>query len=154
MSNFVFLTGTESRSNSPKITIRKGGMIVLNDRAVEKLGENVTHVQIGYNAESNAIGIRPTTADAAGRYRLRSQQKGSSRIINGKRLFAHHGLTAQTSQTFDVEEFSDGILGVVLSTARKPETEGPTPSADTTDTGKVPAAAKARAAKRKTRTAS
>ncbi len=44
---FEFYQGTTSENTAPKITIRKGGQLVLTSGAVEMLGENVDHVQIG-----------------------------------------------------------------------------------------------------------
>ena len=64
MSNgFQFYEGTTSDSaTTPKITVRKGGVLILTKAAVDMLGDDVKHVQIGYNDETKAIGIRSLLA--------------------------------------------------------------------------------------------
>ncbi|MCP4605217.1 MAG: hypothetical protein GY847_32655 [Proteobacteria bacterium] len=59
MSNgFQFFEGTRRESNtSPRITVRRGGLMVLTGAAVEMLGEGATHVRIGFNPKTKAVGI-------------------------------------------------------------------------------------------------
>ena len=113
--SFVFFDGSNTQTTSPRISIRRGGLLVLNGAAARMLGENVTHVQLGYDAEKNAVAIREAPADALGRYKLRTAPKGSSRMINGKRLFEHHGLDAEKARRFNVEDFGDGLIGLYLN---------------------------------------
>ena len=117
MSNgFQFYEGsTTDSATTPKITVRKSGVLILTQAAVAMLGDGVTHVQIGYNEDDKALGIRSATEDARGRYRLRSQKSRQSRLIDGKRLFAHHGLTAGKARSFEVEQFGDGIIGFTMT---------------------------------------
>ena len=117
MSNgFQFYEGTTSDSaTTPKITVRKGGVLILTKAAVDMLGDDVKHVQIGYNDETKAIGIRGATEDARGGYTLRKQKSSPSRLIDGKRLFKHHGLSAEKSRSFGVEQFGEGIIGLTLT---------------------------------------
>ena len=131
MSNgFQFYEGTTSDSaTTPKITVRKGGVLILTKAAVDMLGEDVTHVQIGYNEKTRAVGIRRATEDARGRYRLRSQRNSPSRLIDGKRLFMHHGLIAEKARAFNVEKFGDdGIIGFTLTA--EPEAAEAAPKVD------------------------
>ncbi len=129
MSNgFQFYEGTTTDSaTTPKITVRKGGVLILTKAAVEMLGDDVTHVQIGYNEKTRAVGIRSATEDARGRYRLRDQRNSPSRLIDGKRLFTHHGLPAEKARCFKVEKFGDGIIGFTLTAeteaAEEPKTD-------------------------------
>lgn len=44
---FEFYQGTPSENTAPKITVRKGGQLVLTSGAVTMLGDDVDHVQIG-----------------------------------------------------------------------------------------------------------
>ena len=113
MSNgFQFYEGTSTESASrPKITVRRGGVLVLTSAAVAMLGEDATHVQIGYNPETKAIGLRGAPEDCKGCYRLREQRNSASRLVDGKRVFKHHGLTAEKSQSYDAEDFGDGLIG-------------------------------------------
>ncbi len=122
--SFEFYQGTASESTSPRITIRKGGQLVLTSGAVEMLGENVDHVQIGYDAKTKVVGIRGAGEDAQGRYRLRSQKNGGSRLVTGKRFFAHNGLTIGKARTFDATAYDGGIVGFQL-TEEPAEAEGP-----------------------------
>jgi hypothetical protein len=72
MSNgFEFFEGTRTESQTPQVTVRRSGQLVLTPPAVAMLGEDVTHVQVGYNAESGIVGIRaastgPRAATASG----------------------------------------------------------------------------------------
>ena len=102
---FEFYQGTASESTTPKITVRKGGQLVLTSGAVEMLGEGVSHVQLAYNAKKGVVGIRGAGDDTQGRYRLRSQKTGGSRLVTGKRFFAHNGLTIERARTFDAEAY-------------------------------------------------
>ena len=49
MSNgFKFYEGiTSENSAAPRVTVRKGGVLVLTQAAVDLLGDGVTHVQLG-----------------------------------------------------------------------------------------------------------
>lgn len=118
-TNFVFFDATQSRNNnSPKITIRRGGVLVLNAGAVKMLSNGndaeVTHVRVGYDAKTSAIGIRLASDDDTGKFRLRNQKKGPSRTINAKRVFDHHSLSVEKATSYSVEDFGEGIFGVTL----------------------------------------
>ncbi len=127
MSNgFQFYEGaTTENSTAAKVTVRKGGLLVLTQGAVKMLGDDVEYVQVGYNAETKAIGIRSADEDAKGRYRLRSQNNSLSRLVNGKRFFTHQGLTLEKAHTFEAEDFGDGIVGFTFTE----ESEGDAPKA-------------------------
>jgi hypothetical protein len=116
MSNdFDFFEGSASRARIPRITVRRGGLIALTPGAVEMLGDNATHVQVGYNTETQAVGLRPAPEDVKGRYRLRHQTSSQSRLVDTRRFFAHHGLTFERATTFDAEDFGDGMVGFYLA---------------------------------------
>ena len=113
--DFVFFDGSKTVNDSaPKITIRRGGLIVLNSGAVNMLGDDVSHIQLGYDAKKRAIGIRSAPEDAMGKYLLRAQAKTSSRLINGKRFLAHHSLSVDKATSFRVDDFGDGLIGFTL----------------------------------------
>ncbi len=62
MSNdgFEFFEGTTSTSSTtPRVTVRRAGQLILTQAAVDLLGDGVTHVQLGYNPKTKAVGIRP-----------------------------------------------------------------------------------------------
>ena len=95
-TGFEFFEGAATVSTTaPRITVRRTGQLVLTQAAVAMLGEGATHVQIGYNEKTKAVGIRSVPEDAKGRYRLRSQTNGVSFLVDGKRFFAHHGLSVE-----------------------------------------------------------
>ena len=48
------------------------------------------------------------------RYRWRAQKHSAARLVTGKRFFSPNGRTIEKAQTFDAEEFTDGIVGVQL----------------------------------------
>ena len=113
MSNgFEFFEGAATVSTTaPRITVRRTGQLVLTQAAVAMLGEGVTHVQIGYNEKTKAVGIRSVAEDSKGRYRLRSQPNGVSFLVDGKRFFVHHGVTLEKARGFAVEDFGGGVVG-------------------------------------------
>ena len=112
---FEFFLGTKTENQAPRITLRKGGQLVLTEAAVRMLGQGVTHVQIGFNEKTQAVGLRPASEETEGRYRLRSQPTSTSRLVNGKRFFAHRGRALEKARTFDAEEFGDTIVGFHLT---------------------------------------
>lgn len=117
-SNFVFFNANQARNNTPKITIRRNGVIVMNAGAVKMMvngsDEEVTYVKVAYDKEKRAIGIVPAAADDVGKFRLRLQNKSTSRTINAKRLFEHYGITVAQATSYDVEDFGEGLFGVTL----------------------------------------
>ncbi len=120
-STFQFFEGTDTESTAvAKITVRRGGILVLTQKAVEMLGEGVTHVQVGFDAKSRAIGLRGAEPGTRGCYRLRQQGKSVSRLVDGKRVFAHHALKADKARSFPAQEFGDGVIGFTF-----PEPEAP-----------------------------
>lgn len=87
---------------------------MLTAAAAEMLGEKVDTVQLAFNCETGAVGIRATSPGAAGAYRLRHQLKGSGRQITGKRFFKQFGLDVSTGRTFEATSFGDGLIGFQL----------------------------------------
>lgn len=133
---FEFYEGSVSEGTAPRITVRKGGQLVLTSGAVDMLGEDVPAVQLGYNRKTGVVGIRAATDDAKGRYRLREQKNSGSRLVTGKRFFNHNGLTIEKTQTFDAEEYEGGIVGFQLATeSAAAETEEPVKTAPAKKTG-------------------
>ena len=114
-AGFEFYQGASSENTTPRNTVRKGGQLVLTSGAVEMLGEGVTHVQIGYDANTKVVGIRGAGEDARGRYSLRSQKNSGSRLVSGQRFFTHYGLTIEKARTFDAEAYDGGIAGFTLA---------------------------------------
>lgn len=140
--NFEFFQGTLSESSTrPQITVRRGGLMVISRAAADLLGDSVTHVQLAFDAKTGTVGIRAATEDTAGAYRLRTQPKGPSRLVSGKRFFQHHGLTVDKAQTYAAETFGKDIVGFRL------KTDAPEPAAEPS---KAPAK---KATSRKTKTA-
>ena len=120
-TGFEFFEGPTTESTDvPRITVRRGGLMVLTRAAVEMLGEDTGQVQIGYNPQTRAIGLRAVEKGSKGCYRLREQRNSVSRLVDGKRVFAHHGLTVEKARSFDAQDFGDGVVGFVLDEAPEP----------------------------------
>ncbi|MCH9650792.1 MAG: hypothetical protein K0U98_21370 [Deltaproteobacteria bacterium] len=117
--SFDFYEGATTDSTShPRITVRRGGLMVLTQAAVEMLGEEVERVQVGYNPETRAVGLRAAGGGTRGSYRLREQRNSVSRLVDGKRVFSHHCLAVDKARTFDAQNFGDGVVGFVLEEGR------------------------------------
>ena len=117
-TGFEFFEGAQSESGTrPQITVRRGGLMVLTRATVDMLGDDVEHVQLGFNPKTQVIGIRAADDEAQGRYRLRSQKKSPSRLIGGKRFFSHYDLSVDKARTFEAEDFGNGIVGFRLESA-------------------------------------
>jgi hypothetical protein len=112
-NQFDFFEGTRSESQTPTVTVRRSGQMVLTPPAVAMLGEDVTHVQFGFDSNTQAVALRAAPKGAKGRYRLRSQANGSS-LVDGRRFLAHHGVTVEKARSFSAEVFGDGIVGFRL----------------------------------------
>ncbi len=112
---FVFFEGSTSENTAPRITVRKGGQMVLTHGTVEMLGGGVTHVQLGFDPKTKRVGIRATGEDAKGSYRLRSQGANGLRLVAGKRFFAHYGIEIGKAQRFDTEKLEDSLVGFCLA---------------------------------------
>ncbi|HEX4952665.1 MAG TPA: hypothetical protein VF017_04630 [Thermoanaerobaculia bacterium] len=122
--SFEFFEGARTDNRAPKITVRRSGQLSLTGAAVALLGEGVAHVQLGYDTVTKAVGIRSAPEGAKGRYKLR-QQANRSALLDGRRFFAHHGLSLIEPRTFDAEAFGQGIVGFRLVEQREaPQTEG------------------------------
>jgi hypothetical protein len=111
---FEFYEGGRTDSRAPRITVRRSGQLALTGAAVALLGEGVTHVQVGFDPTTQAVGIRPAAEGVRGRYKLRRMANRSG-LVDGRRFFAHHGLTVGEARTFDAEDFGKGIVGFRLS---------------------------------------
>jgi len=97
-TEFEFFEGTATvNSTSPRVTVRKAGQLVLTEAAVAMLGEGVEAVQIGYNATSRVVGIRPAADGVRSALKLRAQPNGRSRLMDAKRFLAHRGLAVDKS---------------------------------------------------------
>jgi hypothetical protein len=114
-NGFSFYEGTTTENTSPRITVRKGGQLVLTRGAVDMLGEGVGHVQVGFNAKTKVVGIRAAGEDAKGRYRLRPQGSNGLHLVTGKRFFTHYGLDVSKARTFEAEKIEDGLIGFSLA---------------------------------------
>jgi hypothetical protein len=144
-NGFEFFEGTRTEAQTPQVTVRRSGQLVLTPPAVAMLGEDVSHVQVGYNTGSGIVGIRAAANGAKGRYRLRAQANGSS-LVDGRRFLGHHGLKLDKAQTFPAEAVGDGIVGFTIpksGTAAAVESDAPVTEPKAARTGKQKATATA-----------
>ena len=137
-TGFQFFEGAHTESKAPQVTVRRSGQMVLTAAAVAMLGEGVTHVQFGFDADNRAVALRPAPKGAKGRYRLRAQTNGSS-LVDSRRFLAHHGVEQTKAETFPAEEFGGGIIGFRFDeaaasddgeTEAKVESKTPAPAAE------------------------
>ena len=105
-----FFEGARTESKAPQVTVRRSGQMVLTAAAVAMLGEGVTHVQFGFDADARAVALRPAPKEAKGRYRLRAQANGAS-LVDSRRFLAHHGVEMEKAETFPAEDFGGGMIG-------------------------------------------
>ena len=132
-----FFEGAHTESKAPQVTVRRSGQMVLTATAVAMLGEGVTHVQFGFDADNRAVALRPAPKGAKGRYRLRAQANGSS-LVDSRRFLAHHGVEQTKAETFSAEDFGGGIVGFRFDEApatdsepeAKMESKTPTPAVE------------------------
>ena len=133
---FDFFDGTTTKHSTPRITLRKGGLLVLTPAAVAMLGQGVEHVQVGFNAKTREIGIRQAPEDARGRYRLQSQRSSRCQLIGTRRFFRHYGIQIDKAQTFEVREVGNGLISFPLPEEGQEtnggEAKGDTPKPKTT----------------------
>jgi hypothetical protein len=137
-----FFEGARTESKAPQVTVRRSGQMVLTAATVAMLGEGVSHVQFGWDADARAVALRPAPKGAKGRYRLRAQANGSS-LVDSRRFLAHHGVELEKAETFPAEEFGSGIIGFRFDEAEtgtrgeaaaKVEAETATPAAESKPT--------------------
>ena len=125
-----FFEGARTESKAPQVTVRRSGQMVLTAAAVAMLGEGVSHVQFGFDADNWAVALRAASEGAKGRYRLRSQTNGSS-LVDSRRFLAHHGVEVEKAGTFPAEEFGSGIIGFRFDeTGSDTETKAATQAAE------------------------
>ena len=123
-ADFVFFEGAVSVSKAQaRITVRRGGLLVLTAAAAEMLGENVDAVQLAFNQKNGAVAIRAASPGAAGAYRLRHQMEGPGRQITGKRFLEHFGLEVSSRRSFEVVSFGEGLIGFHIRPAEATTSE-------------------------------
>ena len=131
--SFEFFEGIVSeRASKPRITVRRGGLVVITRAAAELLGDAVELVQLAFDRATGAVGIRAAAKGAPGAYRLRAQYKGPNWTVGGRRFFDHYGIDTGKATTFDVTDFGDGIIGFVTTAEGASTTASPKASAKTT----------------------
>ena len=136
-SHFDFFEGATSQHTEPQITVRRGGLMVLTQGAVDMLGDDVTHIQFGFDEATKAVALRAAPADAKGRYRLRHQKNGSTRLVDGKRFIQHNGLRFDKATRFDVESFGEGLIGFKLDLEPADDKPAPAKKATSRKTSKA-----------------
>jgi hypothetical protein len=112
-TGFQFYEGTRSTTQSPQVTVRRSGQMVLTPAAVAMLGDDATHVQFGFDPDTRTVALRSAPKGAKGRYRLREQANGSS-LVDGRRFMAHYELQVEKAQCFPAEELAEGMVGFRL----------------------------------------
>ena len=149
ITGFEIFEGPVTRNNAdPMITIRKGGLLVLNAGTLAMLPEGTTHVQLGYSADHQAVAIVPAKPKTKGSYTLRESRHGTpSRLVQGSLFFEHYSIATEKVQRFAAEDFGNGAVGFHMNEAKaSPKPSEPAESAPvskTTRKRRKPAPAKA-----------
>ena len=128
-TDFHFFDGSRTDSTTPSIRLRPTGQMVLNSAALELLGDGTTHVQVGFNADTQTVALRSAPEGARGRYRLRKQGR-SGRLVDSRRFFAHLELEIPKARSFEVESFGNDLVGFHLTEASEavPADDKPAPA--------------------------
>ena len=148
--SFEFFQGVATESASkPRITVRRGGLMVITKAAADMLGDDADHIQLAYDRNTGAVGMRAVEKGTAGCYRLRSQRKSASRIVGGKRFFSYHEIDTAQATTYEAKDFGGGIIGFVITAADESsaESDADAPVDITTKTTTKSTAAKSRKSK-------
>ena len=116
--NFEFFQGSVSESTATaRVTVQRGGLMVISRAAADMIDDGVTHVQLAYDPKTGVVGLRAVDEGAPGAYLLRKQAKSPSRLVSGKRFFQHYDLVVEKARTFDVEDFGNGMVGFQFADA-------------------------------------
>ena len=122
--SFEFFQGVATESASkPRITVRRGGLMVITKAAADMLGEGADHIQLAYDRNTGAVGMRAVEKGTAGCYRLRSQRKSASRIVGGKRFFSYHEIDTTQATTYEAKDFGGGIIGFLITAKTESDAE-------------------------------
>jgi hypothetical protein len=153
-NQFDFFEGSRTETQAPTVTVRRSGQMVLTPPAVAMLGDEVSHVQFGFDSNTQAVALRAAPNGSKGRYTLRAQSNGGS-LVDGRRFLAHHGLKVEKAQRFPAESFGDGMVGFRFpesETEGKGESQSPAKGESQTaapSEGQTPKGKSARTGKRK-----
>ena len=122
---FNFYEGTaRAHSQEPRVTVRSGGLMVITPAAIEMLGDDVTHVQLGLNPKTNTVAIRKAADNTKGRYLLRIQKNSPMLLIGAKKFFAHHDLPVDKAKSYDATKVADGLVGFTLTNGNATASNG------------------------------
>lgn len=120
----------------PYVTVHKRGTISFSIAASAAIG-NPDAVELLYDADSNAMGLRPVAANKPHAYKLRSSgRNGSIRVISGTAFFQYYGLPTTGASRF-VGRVEEGMIVIDLGA---PESGNPlTPEPPAMDLPSLPA---------------
>lgn len=114
---FEIFTGRNKPASSKtmRVSLNKRGAISFNHAAFVALGEPKA-VELLYDKETNAIGMRASKEDVRHAYPVRAQGKSKSYIIGAVAFTQHYDVKPENTITFD-PLIEDGIMVLEFSKA-------------------------------------
>ncbi len=98
------------RTAAPMIGLQTKGLIVLNPSAHAILGAPEA-VELLYDRDARAIGIRAGDGARAHTYALRTAKGGVSKMISGAAFMRHYGISVETLVHIPAELDGDILIG-------------------------------------------
>ena len=110
MPNFqVFKKSAIPITDTPQITIQKGGRaITLNEPAYKALGEPDA-VELLYDPDERFIGFKPAEPDLAHAVPMRKQQRTQNRTVAGTAFTKYVGIDTSTARRYSAEMMGDTL---------------------------------------------
>jgi len=132
----VFDRSSAPSPSVPTLTIQRRGMLSLNRGSYEALGKPAA-VELLFNRERRAIGIRPADPATPRAYAVRSQGAagGSSNtyLVPGRSFTTHYGIDTTVARRYGVERRGEMLLvdleqegAVTVTSPRAKDREAPT----------------------------
>lgn len=115
MRKFIEFADTTKKKvarETPRLTLQKRGNFSLNEAAFERLGRPPAVVLL-YDADSHAIGLKPSTKEARNAYTLRKHGERAAYVIAGVAFCKQFNIDHSKAQTFE-PVFENGVLVVEL----------------------------------------
>lgn len=111
---FEAFTGTQTFTNSPKVSLLKQGNFNFNNGALKILKEKgATHLQLLFDKDTNRIGFKPCNKDTVGAYKLR-ENKGVGQI-SGMAFLKYYGIEYSSKTRAFPATFDDKLKMLIIN---------------------------------------
>ena len=103
-----------SRSDEPRVTINKKGMLLLNKVAFEALQEPQA-VKLFFDPNNQSIGLKPSEPGRFNSFPVKQKDKYYNRTVAASPFCKHHGIRVERTMLFnEVEMDKDGVMTLEL----------------------------------------